>query len=357
MTTSSATSPPTGAATVAPRLERPRDSAFRGVCAAVARSTGTDPVLWRVLVVVLTLFSGLGVLLYLGGIVAIPREGEERSLADRLLNGPDRHLSGRQTLLLVLLVVLGLAYVGNPNHLVVTVVAVAIGFLLWRGRHDGSHARAEIAVQTGAPAVPVAAPVWTAPPPRPPRPRSPLGGVTAGLAAVTAGVLVLVGVSGASIPTEVVLAAALGVVGIGLVAGSFLGRSWSLVLLAGALLVALAATVSVRPVIDDGVGDRTWTPTTSSSYRLGIGEGTLDLRTLRENATVKAHLEVGHLLVLVPAGTGVVVDAKAGLGDVNVFGKEVNGRQKSAHVTTEGTGPTIRLDLSVRTGYVEVRHV
>jgi phage shock protein PspC (stress-responsive transcriptional regulator) len=354
MTQSSATSPPTGSATIAaPRLERPRDSAFKGVCAAVARTTGTDPVLWRVLVVVLTLFSGLGLLLYLGGIVAIPREGEAQSLADRVLNGPDRHLSGRQTLLLVVLVALGVAYVGNPNHVVVTVAAVAIGFLLWRSRHDASHVRAASA----PPAAPVAEQVWTAPPPRPPRPRSPLGGITAGVAAVLAGVLVLVGVTGASIPTEVVLAAALGVVGLGLVAGSFLGRSWGLVLLAGALLVALAATVSVRPVIDDGVGDRTWHPTTSASYRLGVGEGTVDLSDLRESATVKAHLEVGHLLVLVPAGTGVVVDAKAGLGDINVFDKEVNGRQKTAHVTTQGTGPTIHLDLSIRTGYVEVRHV
>src|SRR5690349_15102441 len=77
------------------RLERPRDSAFQGVCSAVARTTGTDPLLWRVLVVVLTLFNGLGVLLYLVGIVAIPREDEEHSLAERLLRGPDRHLERR----------------------------------------------------------------------------------------------------------------------------------------------------------------------------------------------------------------------------------------------------------------------
>src|SRR4051794_14659869 len=87
-----------------PRLERPRDSAFRGVCSAVARATGTDPLLWRVLVVVLTLFNGLGLLLYLAGVLAIPREDQERSVAERLIHGPDRHLEGRQILLVVVTV-------------------------------------------------------------------------------------------------------------------------------------------------------------------------------------------------------------------------------------------------------------
>ena len=80
--------------TATPRLERPRESAFRGVCSALARATGTDPVLWRVLFAVLVVFDGLGLLLYLVGMLLIPYEGEPQSLYQRLVHGPDRHLRG-----------------------------------------------------------------------------------------------------------------------------------------------------------------------------------------------------------------------------------------------------------------------
>ena len=45
------------------RFERPADAPFKGVCTALANSTGSDPVLWRVLMVVLTFFGGLGLAL------------------------------------------------------------------------------------------------------------------------------------------------------------------------------------------------------------------------------------------------------------------------------------------------------
>ena len=124
------------AQTFSPRLERPSDSAFKGVCSALARTTGTEPVLWRVLAVILTLFGGLGIVLYLVGLVAIPREDEEHSLAHRLLHGPDRRFERNQVLLLVLVLVAGLSYVGDTSHLVVGGVAVVLAFLWWRGRSE-----------------------------------------------------------------------------------------------------------------------------------------------------------------------------------------------------------------------------
>src|SRR4051812_47301837 len=219
--------------TASPRLERPRDSAFQGVCSAVARATGTDPLLWRVLVVVLTLFNGLGVLLYLTGMAVIPREDEEHSLAERLLRGPDRHLERRQLVLVVLLVVAGVAYLGHESSLVVVAVAGLLGLVWWRGRSDAP------AVVTAAPAAAVEPRVWTPPPPRPPRPRSPLGGITLALAAAVAGVLALLDATGTDMPVAVPIAGALAVVGVGLVVGSFFGRSWGLVLLAAALTASL----------------------------------------------------------------------------------------------------------------------
>jgi phage shock protein PspC (stress-responsive transcriptional regulator) len=340
-----------------PRLERPREAPFRGVCAAVARTTGTDPVLWRVLIVVLVFFGGLGILLYLAGLVAIPREGEERSVAERLLHGPDRHLSGGQVAVVVLLVLALAGFVSDTDGLLVVAVVAVLGLMWWRGRTETSPVAAPAAAPVGYGEQPPAPATWTPPPPRP---RSPLGGVTVSLAAVVVGVLLLVGVSGPSVPAEVVLAAGLGVVGLGLVVGAFLGRSVGLVLLAGALGLALAGTVAARPVIDAGVGDRTWRPTGSADYRLGVGDATLDLRDvpLRESGTIgiDARVDVGHLLVLVPAGARVSLDARAQLGDLLVLGDDTNGRKVARHVELGPEGaPQLRVDASVRTGQVEVR--
>ncbi|MCW2598987.1 MAG: PspC domain protein [Frankiales bacterium] len=349
-----------------PRLERPRDAAIKGVCAALARTTGTDLVLWRVLFVVLTFFGGLGIVLYLAGIVAIPEEGQEHSIADRLFHGPDRHLSRGQLVLVVLLVATAAGLVKDTDGILTVAVLGGLALLWWRGRSDHPRPAAAPAAEGVATTPPTASPTsapsvtvpWTPPPSRP---RSPLVGITASLALLVAGALLLLGASGqASIPAEVVLAAALGVVGVGLVAGSFLGRSPGLVALAILLGLGLAGTAAVRPVVDAGVGDRSWRPVAASSYRLGVGEATLDLRDLppRETGTIDidARVDVGHLLVLVPDGLRVSLDATARLGDVKVLGSDTNGQHVDKHADLGPPGtPQVRLNLSVRTGLVEVR--
>jgi phage shock protein PspC (stress-responsive transcriptional regulator) len=338
---------------ISPRLERPSEAPFKGVCTAFARATGTDPVLWRVLVVVLTFFGGLGIALYLAGMVMIPAEDQERSIGDTLIHGPDRHLERGQLILTGLFIVVALSVVRDPNGVIIAVVLGALGVLWLRSRPD-----VPIAVVQPVPA----AVTVTAPRPhKPPRPRSPIVGLTLSVTALVAGVLLLVGVSGdSSIPAEVVLASALGTVGLGLVVGSFWGKAPGLVLVAALLGLGLAATVAARPVIDFGVGDRTWNPTGSGSYRLGVGDATLDLTRLplREGQTINvdARVDVGHLLVLLPPGARVTLHAQAGLGDLLLDGQDKNGRRVSRSVDygPEGT-PQVRLDLSVRTGQVEVR--
>jgi phage shock protein PspC (stress-responsive transcriptional regulator) len=338
------------------RFERPADAPFKGVCTALANSTGSDPVLWRVLMVVLTFFGGLGLALYLAGIVMIPAQDQERSLGDRLLHGPDRHLTGGQIALVVVTVAVALGVVSRPRGIIVAVVAGALGFLWLRNRPEAA------VISTPVPAVSTSVTLTKTapPPPRPMRPRSPIVGLTLSLAALVAGVLVLVGVSGTSVPTEVVLAAALGTVGVGLVVGSFWGRAPGLVAVAVLLGLGLAATVAARPVIDHGVGDRTWSPIGSSSYRLGVGEATLDLTRLplQEGQTLRvaARVDMGHLLVLLPPQARVAVTAKAELGDLLLDGQDKNGRRVSRTVDYGPAGtPQVRLDLSVRTGQVEVR--
>ena len=336
------------------RLERPRDSAFQGVCTALARATGTEPVLWRVLTVVLTLFGGLGFVLYLGGIVAIPREDEEHSLLHRVIHGPERHFTRNQVLILVLTGVVFLGYVGDINHGVITGVLLVLAFLWWR-QQAGTTARPTAA--TGADpsslsGTPAATYAWTPPPPLPPKKRSPFGGVTFSAAVLVAGVLALIGATGTDMPVAVPIAAALAVVGVGLVAGSFYGSSWGLWWLAALLSVALGLAAAGQPLIDDGVGKRDWAPTGSAHYKLGAGKGVLDLASVRPDADVTAHVEYGQLLVLVPAKTAVSIDATNDFGDVELFGTHVEGRDKKQSVSDEGA--TVHLHLTVHAGEVKV---
>ncbi|MCU1593922.1 MAG: hypothetical protein JWO12_1314 [Frankiales bacterium] len=358
----------TQAFAASPRLERPREGGFFGVCAALARTTSSDLVLWRVLFVVLTFFAGLGVALYVAGIMFIPREGNARSVGHRLLLGPDRHLEGREVVLVAAFTITAGGLLFSRSGILILAVAAGLGYVWWRSRQDrptgaaSPQPRSEQTSSSGqaAPAFPPPEPpqVYPPAPPRPPVRRSPFVGLTVSLAILTAGVLALIGTGDTSVPAEVVLASALGVVGLGLVVGSFFGRSTLLVLLAVALGLGLAGTAGARPALDHGVGDRTWSPTASGSYVLGIGDATLDLSglTVTELQTyrIDARVDVGHLLVLVPEGVRVSVDARAKIGDVVVFGQEDDGR--GAHKAVEPDGrPQVVLDLSVRTGQVEVR--
>ncbi|MCW2778789.1 MAG: PspC domain protein, partial [Frankiales bacterium] len=80
--------PPPAAAPPGVRLVRdPSDKVVAGVCAGLARTTGTDPVLWRVVIVVLALFGGAGVLLYGLGWLLVPKTGAPESFVERVVRG------------------------------------------------------------------------------------------------------------------------------------------------------------------------------------------------------------------------------------------------------------------------------
>ena len=56
-----------------------------GVAAGLARYTGVDVTIVRIAFVVLTLIGGAGIPLYLAGLLLIPDEGTDQSLAASLL--------------------------------------------------------------------------------------------------------------------------------------------------------------------------------------------------------------------------------------------------------------------------------
>lgn len=61
------------------------DRVLGGVCGGLAEYLRVDPVVVRILAVVLAVFGGSGVLLYLVGWLVIPEQGHPQSVAERVL--------------------------------------------------------------------------------------------------------------------------------------------------------------------------------------------------------------------------------------------------------------------------------
>ena len=69
------------------RLYRIQDGRLvAGVCAGLAAYFGIDPTLVRLGFVVLTVFGGFGILLYLGAWLVIPDETDGTSIAEGFIN-------------------------------------------------------------------------------------------------------------------------------------------------------------------------------------------------------------------------------------------------------------------------------
>src|SRR5918911_994442 len=68
------------------RLERSsQNKMIAGVCGGLGRYFDLNPTVFRLGVIVLTLLGGAGVLVYAAAILVVPREGEEQSIAERVL--------------------------------------------------------------------------------------------------------------------------------------------------------------------------------------------------------------------------------------------------------------------------------
>ena len=115
------------------RLVRdPDDKVVAGVCAGLGRTTGTDPVLWRVTLVVLVLFGGAGLLLYVLAWVLVPRAGAPESFVERLVRG--RRLPPATVALLGALAVVAVSATGDDDAPFVLLALLGLGWLVVRER-------------------------------------------------------------------------------------------------------------------------------------------------------------------------------------------------------------------------------
>jgi phage shock protein PspC (stress-responsive transcriptional regulator) len=163
------------------------------------------------------------------------------------------------------------------------------------------------------------------------------------------------------------LAVGLVIIGLGFVFGSFVGGSRALIFPALIVAAALAVTATIDIPLNGPIGEQRWSPDDRAElqdvYEVSMGEGTLDLSDLPipddEELSVRATVGLGHLVVLVAEGEPVFVHAKAGAGELVVFGEERNGVEVDLHESFGGQedGEGLVLELEVGMGQVEVRRV
>jgi phage shock protein PspC (stress-responsive transcriptional regulator) len=409
---------------------REEDTKIAGVAGAIARRYALDPTLVRVAFVVWAIVGG-GLLLYLLGWMVLPPDPADPPRRDRAVGGRRGHRNhhdprnpfrsaGPPVLVIVLTVIVAAGtLVPAFSGRVVTLVALALAGLALYLVHT---ARADLGV-AGTPGTagdgPWTAGAWNAAPwdsaepaawsedepplawdplgaaPRgwslpaepPPtavdgtpvrRPRSVLTPVTLAVALVAAGlagVALLTGVPGAN-PVWIP-AAALAVVGLGLVLGSIAPRRprRGLVVAAVPLIVVtvLGSLAAAQPGwnapwnstdggLTRGAGDVAEAPVLASAvapnYRTGLGDIDLDLTRLAVApvgaAPVRTVVEsgAGDITVRVPPTADVTLTCENGLGDMNCLGatSDVTNR---VDLGPDGPGGPV-LDVTVRSGAGDV---
>jgi len=193
-----------------------------------------------------------------------------------------------------------------------------------------------------------------------------LGRMTFSAVLLVVGLLLAYRAAGSDdMPATVIPAAGLLTVGIGLLVGALYGRSRWLILLGVVLALLTGAAGTSESVGRQGIGVRTWAPTSVAEvrpvYRLGLGEATLDLSGLSvpagERLVVDAAVEVGELRVLLPRGATINIDSYTESGGVvySTAGAQGLDSGNDRYLRTgDSTAGTIELDLRVGLGSLTV---
>jgi len=130
------------------RRER-RSRMVAGVCGGLGRHLDIDPVVFRILFVVLTFFGGLGLLVYAAAWLFIPRDGDQESEAQRLLTGGSALAAVAITVVLVLGFMAMVSTIADGFGRAVPLLAVAaaiVAVIVWRNEN-----RAPVAAEQGRP--------------------------------------------------------------------------------------------------------------------------------------------------------------------------------------------------------------
>jgi phage shock protein PspC (stress-responsive transcriptional regulator) len=351
----------------APRLLRRRsdDRVIGGVASGLGDYFNVDPLLIRIGLVGLMVFGGMGIFLYVAAWLLVPDESTEQSIAQRLLGRIGQGGGFLATLLIVVgaFVLLSVLFNvasdsgGVPGVAIALVVIVAGAAILRRGEPEAAAMASASAAGDATTAV--------SPRPhaiRPPRPRSALGWYVIGAILVGIGLLaVMANVADAEVGPGRYFGLAFGLLGIGLVVGTWWGHARWLILL-GVLLVPFAYAASLIGVpVEGGWGSHRFTPTTAgelrAEYRLAGGEIILDLTQIGgpgEPLEVAASVAMGEIIVLLPEDAGLELEAAVGGGRMSILGDRQSGTRIEDRHLIDGDGAQFILDLEAGLGEVRV---
>ncbi len=362
-----------------PPLRR-TDGILGGVAAGIARYFGVEPWLIR-LVFLLLMFPGIGIVLYLAGWLLIPAEGTDQSIGERWLSklGGDNVVG---TVLIVLAAIWLVAILSDGiGGFGLAVALLVIGVLLYRGdfgtgkaaateppsdRPGQTYAAVETATGETAPPAPPApayrAPAPPPPPPRPKRPRSILGRLTFGAVLVGVGVMAIFDTAGVIEPSiRHYLGLALLITSLGLLIGTVWGRSRALIALGLVLLFAMGGAIVTDVVTDIEATTEIYAPDLVGEilpmYDLDAGKLVLDFSNVElegEIVEVRADIGAGQIEVTLGEDQAAEVNARTGIGRVEVFGRSSEGLGVGRSDEIVGTSGTLILDLDAGVGEIVV---
>ena len=386
----------------ATRPRRPRQGRIvAGVAAGIGRRYGIDPIIVRIALVVSAIYGGSGVLFYLLGWLFFAAEGDEVSAFEGLIHRGHSSVSRGFTILLCIVVIPVASFTIGGHYSLLAGSLLLLGglFLLHRYRGalgttdpvtpgtTGSEAGsmtdnpptldADSGPQDRVPPawdplgaapfawdLPEPAPVQPEPAPVPvPRRRSRIGLATFGLALVVGAVLWIVAPGGGWLNLPHIVGILGAVVGVGLVAGSFVRGGRGLIPLA--VLLSGAGFVLTAGHIDGwhGAGNAQFAPTSLSDvqpvYQRTAGSLRLDLTRLPKTGTVytRVKLGAGNATILVPPDADVVATCSANVGNVDCLGQRETGPGNPTVRATQNHDGTNRLHivLDVQDGPGSVR--
>jgi phage shock protein PspC (stress-responsive transcriptional regulator) len=322
------------------RLKRSSsDRVLGGVCGGLGAYLGVDPIIVRVVAVVLVFFGGAGILFYLAAWLLVPSDGP----GGRSAPGRAATVAG------VLVLVIGLGTLlpfrghfggdfGVGGFFLSVIVIGAAGLVVWRlaSGQRATGGGADVVRRAGLGVALIAASVVLA-----------VGGAWAAAA------------GGATVVAIIVIVA-----GVALVAGAFAGGAvrW---LIVPALALALPAGVVAAAGLDvkGGVGEHVYRPASvvelRDHYRVGVGRLVLDLRDTHlppGDHHVRVEAGVGQVLVLVPRSVCVSSRAHVGIGEAQAFINDSGGVDvdfQDGHLAPAGT-PRLVLDGDVGIGNFQV---
>ena len=364
---------------VYPRLERRRtERLLGGVASGLADHFGLDPVLFRIGFVVLAVFGGSGVLLYVLGWLLLPEEGAgESAVVAATRDTGVRKLAALALFAVALLVLAGPVWMPFVQagyldaSLLWSVVLVALGFMLLQGdRPPRSTAAPPPSPPVTPPGTGLAKRTTTArlplrrtKPPRVRRKRSPLVWIVLGAMLLVVGCGALLDNLGlVDLGLRVLLATAVTVLGAGLIVGAFWGRARWLIPLGILLMPGLIFASVVEVPLRGSIGGHYEYPSNAaglrSGYRVLAGDLQLDMTNFDfnegETIIVPVRMIVGSLILSVPHGVSVEVDGHIGAGRSSFLGRRKQGFELNLDESDAKDDLTRRMILQVDAAFGSV---